>query len=165
MPNDVIHIDQIIEELQRIFEVELKSTLNLKSVMEGPIEFLPTPTIAELANGIWVSPYPDTTMRPSELPRQMEQVYAFRVVYVRRMAVGENPSKQSRADARIIINKLYDKFTLPDITNLPATAQILWLWVPRIEWSPPEDDLVARIAADLTATAFQIEVRVRTRRA
>ena len=161
---DVIHIITIAEELQRIFDADLKTSLNLQSVMLGKLEWLPPTAITGLVNGIWINTAPAMTNDPSELPRQLLQKYNFRIVYVRRMAINENPTKKAMEDAKVIGNKLIDKISLPDITNMPSTAMVLWIMPRSFEWEPPEDDYVGRIAADLTAMAINLEVMVRTRR-
>lgn len=162
--SDIIFVRQIAEEIARIVET-LRTTLSLKSTIIGEMNFQPTAGVTNLVNGVWIIPTPVTTIDPDALPKVLLEKYFYRLIYVRRVARGENVVKQSMADAAVIVNALTDKVHLPDITNLPATAQILWMLTKSIEWTPGEDSLVQNFGADMTAVAFNIEAVVRCRRA
>ena len=159
MPTPRLHANILVEELLRIFETDLKTSLSLKSVMRGAIEFLPTSGITDLVNGIWVNLEPSIDISKSELPKNLLITYNFRIVYVRRMALNENALKVKIADIQTITEKLIDSFKLADITNM-TNGQVLW-WLPTsVETDPPEDAYVSSIAADLTAIAFNAQPRL-----
>ena len=163
--NDIFHVEPIIEELQRIANVSLKTPLGLKTVSIGDITTLPTPGISNVVPGIWIQPLPATTNEFDEMPRVMEQKYFFRFVYLRYVNKGESIIKKTMEDATLIMNTYVDKYQFPDITNLPAGTHVLWAMIKSVEWRPPEDAYVQQIHADLTAIAFNMEIEVKTRRA
>jgi hypothetical protein len=162
--NDIIHVRPILDEISRIFETELKTPLSLNAVIQGDLSFQPTAGIPNLVNGIWIHPV-QMTNQSNEIPRGLQQVYQFRIVYLRRIALNANPMDQILDDVKLIINTLTDNYHLPSIAGLPAHAQIYWAHVDNLEFDPQEDEYVARMAADIKAVAFQLSVVVRTRRA
>lgn len=162
--SNIVHVQPIIEELQRIISDGLTATLNLKGVHIGDVAFSGSHGISNLVNGVWIVPSPSTTNDPDSMPKMFIQKYYFRLLYIRRIALNENPIQKNMTDIKEIVNLLTDKISLPDLTNLPSSAQILWALVRSVEWMPPENDFVSRIAADLLAMAVNIEVNVRTRR-
>ena len=161
--SDIIFVRQIAEEIARIIET-LRSTLNLKATIIGEMNFQPSTGVTNLVNGVWIIPTPVMNNAADSIPKILIQQYYYRVIYLRRIAVNENPVTRSMADVATIINALTDKIHCPDITTLPATAQILWMLVKSVEWNPGEDSYVQQFGADLTALAFNIEVQVRCRR-
>lgn len=161
--SDIIFVRQIAEEIARIIET-LRTSLSLKSTIIGEMNFQPTAGVTNLVNGVWIVPNPIMNNDPDELPKVLMQKYFYRLVYVRRIVLNENPVKKTMADVATIINALTDKIHCPDITTLPATAQVLWMLVRTVEWNPGEDNYVQQFGADLTAVAFNLEVQVRCRR-
>lgn len=162
--SDIIFVRQIAEEIARIVET-LRLTLNLKAVIIGEMNFQPSPGVTKLVNGVWIIPTPVTTIDPDALPKVVLERYFYRLVYVRRMAPGENVVKKAMEDAAVLVNALTDHWHVPDITTLPQSAQILWMGTRSIEWEPGEDNAVQALGADITAIAFNLEVQVRARRA
>ncbi len=150
----------IWNELARLLEAELKSTLGLKAVIQGSFASQPTPGLVNLVPGIWIHPTPAMTVEEAEMPRVLIQRHNFRIIYLRKMGVNENPTQITATDAVDIANMLTANFTLP-AASMPANAQILWMMVKTIEFEPQEDDLVATISADVRAAALQVEVTVR----
>jgi hypothetical protein len=150
----------IWNELARLLEAELKSSMGLKSIIQGSFASQPTPGLATLVPGIWVHPSPAMTVEETEMPRVMIQKHNFRLIYLRKMGLNENPTQITAADAVTIANMLTANFTLP-AASMPANAQILWMMVRTVEFEPQEDDLVATISADVRAAALQVEVTVR----
>ena len=157
-----IHTLELMNEYLRIFEDDLKSTLNLQSAIKGHIEWLPGQTINGMANGVFITVEPNINIERVQLPSDMLITYNFRVLYVKRINVNENVETQKLNDVNTIIEKLIDKFTLPDLTL--TNGQVLWSLPVTVEMMPPEDDFVQALAADLVAAAFRVECLVRTRR-
>ncbi len=149
-----------MNEYLRIFEVELKTALNLRRVIKGHIDFIPMQDVPSLVNGIWIAPEPGFDIGRVMLPKELEITYHFRVVYVRRIAVNEIVNEAKVNDILTITEKIIDKYKLEDLTL--ANAQVLWSFPTLVEAEPPEDVYVGAIAADLIATAFNIETKVRT---
>lgn len=160
---EVSFVRLIAEEIARIVEM-LRTPLSLRSVIISRMHLLPSPGVANLVNGVWIIPAPDTNIDPGALPRILNQRYLYRLVYIRRIGPAENVVRKTMDDAAVIVNTLTDKVHLPDITTLPASAQVLWMLTRNIEWNPSEDNLVQSISADLSAVAFTVEVQVRCRR-
>lgn len=162
--SDIVFVRELAEEIARIIET-LRSQLDLKATIIGEMSFNPTAGITNLANGVWIIPTPQTTIEPDSIPKVMIQHYFYRIVFLRRIARNENVVKRHMEDAATIINALTDKVHMPDITNLPSTAQVLQMLVRSVEWNPGEDNYVQQFGADLTALAFNLDVEVRCRRA
>jgi len=166
MPNNnIFHTRVINEELMRIADTLLKTPLGLVSVIRGDLSQIPTPGILNIVPGIWIQANPAMTNQFGSLPREHEQSYFYRLIYVRKLAKGENFVAKNEDDSAYIGNTYTDKIYLPDITNLPTGTFILWVQVKNIEFQPPEDRFVQQIHADLAAVALNLEVRVKTRRA
>ena len=163
--NNIFHTKVIIEELMRIADAELKPQLNLASVIRGDLSQTPTPGILNIVPGIWIQANPTMQNAFGSLPKEMEQTYFFRMVYVRKLAVGENFVQKNEDDAALIGNTYTDHIYLPDITNLPTGTFILWAYAKNIEYQPPEDRFVQQIHADLAAIAINFAVYCKTRRA
>lgn len=157
-----IHSKEILNELLRIWERDLKVSLNLNVVQRGRIEWMPTPAVSNMANGIWATIDPNIHMDRVLLPGQLELTYNFRVIHVRKIATGEDVDEKKMDDINTIFEHMIDNFRLPDLTL--SNGQVLWCLPVDVAVEPPEDAFVASIASDLTATAFSVECRVRTRR-
>ena len=160
---DIIHLQEIWDELARIAET-LKTTLNLKGVYQGDYAFQPQMgSIPDLVNGLWIHPTPEMTSEPSDLPHVLMQRYRFRCVYVRKISLNENPTKQMVAEVKQIANAFMAQRHMPNIVGLPEYARVLWLNVASVDFQCQEDDFTSGIAADLKAVAFQVDVMVRTK--
>lgn len=162
--SNIIFVREVAEEIARIVET-LRTSLSLKAVIIGEMSFQPTVGVTNLVNGVWIVPTPVTTIDADALPKVLLTRYFYRLVYVRRIGLNENVVKKSMADVATIVNTLTDHWHVPDITNIPQSAQILWMGTRSIEWEPSEDSLVQTLGADMTAVAFNLEVQVRCRRA
>lgn len=156
------HTKLILDEYLRLFNADLRTTLNLKGVYKGDLSWLPPQTITDMVNGIWVTIEPSLRINRVLLPKELETTYNLRFVYVRRIAVNENPINAKLDDIETITEKLFDKFDLPDLTL--TNGQILWSLPNEVEFSPPEDDYIVEIASDLIAMAFRVDTVVRSKR-
>jgi len=154
-----LHLKELLNEYLRIFRTEFQSSLNLKSVIKGHIDFVPVQDVPNRVNGIWIAPEPMTIDRVM-LPKELQITYNFRVVYVRRIGVNENVNEAKVNDILTITEKIIDKFKLEDLTL--TNAQVLWSFPVSVDPEPPEDVYVAAIAAELVAMAFNIQTVVRT---
>lgn len=156
-----LHINEILDELLSLMETNLKTSLNLQGVYRGGLEWLPPNDLTSMVNGIWIKPSLTTDIATVQMPKALQMTYRFRIVLVRRMDLTNNVLKTKTDDAESIVEMIYDNFQLP---NLSLTGgQVLWCLPISIEWEPEEDSFTAALSADLTATAFLIEVQVRTR--
>lgn len=133
--------------------------------MEGDLSQFPTPGLSNLVPGIWIQPNPAMSNDFGSMPREMEQSYFFRIIYVRLLAKNENFVSKNMLDSKLIGNTYTDHYYLTDITNLPSGTFTLWSIIKSVEFSPPEDRFVQQIHADLAAIAMNMEVRVKTLRA
>jgi hypothetical protein len=154
-----LHLKELLNEYLRIFRTEFQSTLNLKSVIKGHIDFVPVQDVPARVNGIWIAPEAFTIDRVM-LPKDLEITYNFRVVYVRRILVNEIVNEKKVEDILLITEKIIDKFKLEDLTL--TNAQVLWSFPTAVDPEPPEDVYVGAIASELVATAFNIQTKVRT---
>lgn len=157
-----IHTNQLLNEIMRIFDQDLRVSLGLSAVIKGDITWMPTAGIQNLANGIFISVDPNIQIARVQLPTDLQVTYNFRILYVKKIVVGQNVEEQKINDIETIIDKVFDKFTLPDLTL--TGGQVLW-WLPEtVETEPPEDAYVSQLASDLVAIAFRTSCVVRTRR-
>jgi hypothetical protein len=156
-----LHVLELLNEYLRIFDVELKSTLNLKSVNKGSIAWLPAPAISSMVNGIWINPEPAIKLERIQMPKDLLITYTFRVVYIKRIDVNTNVETQKITDINIISEKLLDKYALSDLSL--TNGQVLWSFPTSIEINPPEDEFVSLIASDLVGSSFNVDCQVRTR--
>jgi len=162
MSSPRLHSNQVLAEYLRIFETGLTTTLSLKGVYRGNLEWFPAQAISDMANGIWVVLDPGITITPVQLPTDLEVNYGIRIIYVKRINVNENVIQQKIDDINTIVEKLFDEYRL---TNLSLTnGQVLWSLPVSVETEPPEEVYVSSIAADLVAAAFRVELKIRTRR-
>lgn len=159
-----IHVTELLDEILRLMEVNLKSSLDLKGVYRGDLSFIATDGVKDMVNGIWVNAEPQTRIEPIQLPTDLMVHYGFRLVYLRRIeSLGnENVVKQKEQDVKSVIDMVMDNFTMSALSL--TNGQVLW-WMPtEVEWEPPEDGYVSEIASDIVAVAFMTECKVRTRR-
>lgn len=162
MSSPRLHISELLNEQLRLFDVNLKTTLNLKGVYRGALHFMPTQGVEQMVNGIWINAEPSTLIEPVQWPTDLLVSYMFRMVYVRNVNVNENVLAQKENDVEAIVEMVFDNFTMSNLTL--TNGQILW-WLPtEVEWEPQEDGYVASVADDLVAVAFRTECKVRTRR-
>lgn len=155
-----LHTKELLNEYLRIFKTDLKTPLSLVSVQKGEVDWLPPEALANKANGIWIVPSPAIRLNHVQFPKALQVSYGFRVVYVQRIITGENMVEKRIDDINTIIEKMIDKYELPDLEL--SNGQVLWSFPMSVEMEPPEDTYLAAEAADLMATAFNLEVEVRT---
>ncbi len=163
MTSPRVHAQAILNELQRIISADLTGSLGLNLITTGTIDFMPTKGVADTAPMVLIAMGPrPTTFESVELPTPLQAVYNARIIHVRKIKAGEDPVKARIDDAETFAEVLWDNF---DMSSLDMTnGQVLWAMLREIEWEPPEDVLVASIRSDLMATAFNMEIVVRTRR-
>lgn len=157
-----LHTNELLAEYIRIFNDDLRVQLGLRAAMRGSIEWYPMADVPSMVNGIWVSIEPDIRLKHVQLPNDMEITYNIRILFVRKININENVLEQKVADLNVIVEKLIDKFRLPELSL--TNGQVMWSLPTQVETEPPEDALVAQIASDLVATAFRVETIVRVRR-
>lgn len=155
-----IHTNEILAELLRIFETDLKTSLDLKGIYRGELNWLPPEAVDTLVNGVWIMPSLTMNIDRVTIPRGLLVNYNFRVVYVRRLGLNENPIERKIADTNTIVEYLIDNFTLPSLTL--TNGDLLWCFPTQVENECLEDLFVTGVAADLIATAFTINCQVRT---
>lgn len=161
MPQN-LHTIEIIEELERLFETNLKTALSLKTVIKSGLEFEPFQALADRVPCIFIKPEKDTDFEFIHVGQSYQVTYRFRVIYVRSIVQNSEVWKQKVNDAEQIVQELIDNIQLSALTL--TDGQVLWTIPRRIEWEPPEDAFVAEINADLVAVAIEYEAVVKTKR-
>lgn len=157
-----LHVTEVLDEILRLFETDLKTTMSLKIVERGQIEYLPTKGIADLCNGIWLNIEPSIDFEPSEFPTNFLTTYPIRILFLMNIGTNTNVLKLKEAAIKQIIEEIFDNYQLSALTL--TNGQVLW-WLPKeVEMEPPEDGYVAEVAADIVAVAVRTECQVRTRR-
>lgn len=158
-----IHATELLNEMMRLFEVNLKASLSLACIARGDIGFLPNVNgISDLVNGIFVNAEPSTIIEPVQYPTDLLVTYQFRILHLMKIAVDQNVLSQKEANVKAIVEMVFDNFTLSALSL--TNGQVLW-WLPtEVEWEPPEDAYINEKAAEIVAVAFKTECKVRTRR-
>lgn len=158
-----LHETHIAEHLVKLIDRELSSELGLKVVTIGALEFYPA--LENLVNNvpaIFIKPSPNTTLERITTAQTYRIVYNFRIVFVELFRPNEQVIKQKCEKTQKIAELLIDNVELKGLT-LP-NAQVLFSNLKNIEWEPPEDNLVATINSDLTASVLNFSVETTSRR-
>jgi hypothetical protein len=162
-----LHANELLDEILRLVEANLKTSLSLVGIYRGTLAWLPPTTLTELVNGVWVELIQSTDFAEVAMPKGLTVTYRVRIVYVRRLDISNNIDQQRVADAESIVEMIYDNYKLSYIANggtLPlSNGEPLWFLPRQVEWQPPEDNFVQAISADLTAVACNTEIVVRTK--
>lgn len=162
-----IHANEILTEILRLIEDNLKTPLSLQGAYRGSLNWLPPTSVVSLVNGIWVDLVGQTTFEEVAMPKGVLATYQVRMVFVRRLDISNNINEQRITDGNKMVEMIYDNFKLANIAEgggLPlSNGQPLWFLPRSIEWRPPEDDFVQSISGDLTAIVGNAEVLIRTK--
>jgi len=157
-----LHANEILDEILNVFESNLKTALNLQGVYRGTLAWLPPSDMAQMVNGIWVELLESSEIKDVAMPKGITVTYRIRCLFVRRIDVSNNVSKQRIADAEQMIETIFNNYLLGTINPPLSNGQVLW-WLPKlIEWYPPENDFVEGLSSDLSAIACNTELEVRT---
>lgn len=144
-----------------LIETNLKASLSLVGIYRGQMAWLPPENVSELANGIWLNLAKAIDISEVQLPKALLFTYKLRMIFVRRIDTTNNVLDTKIADGSRIIEFIYDNFRMSSLSL--TDGQVLW-WLPRTaEFEPDEDAFVGSISADLTASAFESEIQVRTK--
>lgn len=158
-----LHETIIAARLVELINNELSTELGLKIVTIGALEFYPA--IDNLVNNvpaIFVKPAPNTTLERITTGQTYHIVYNFRIVFINLFHTNEQVIKRKCENTQKIAELLIDNVNLSGLI-LP-NAQILFSNLKSIEWEPAEDNLVAAINADLTASALNFSVETTSRK-
>ncbi|MFH1230001.1 MAG: hypothetical protein V1709_00750 [Planctomycetota bacterium] len=157
----MIHAEEICDEIISIISAALKTSWGLKEIQFGQIDYMPAPlNMANFVPGVFVRPYGEVTNNFRQIGKVYQPVYKFRVVYVNKYAKGENPVELKTQKARILAELFMDSLDLNGLVLTNATIE--WVLVTGIEWEPPEDDFVYTTNSNLFAFAINLEVAVMT---
>jgi hypothetical protein len=158
-----LHETILAEQIIQLIDQNLSATLGLKVIAIGALEFYPA--LQQLANNVpavFVKPAPSTALARITTGQTYRIVYSFRIVYVQLFGPNDEIVKNKTINTQQIAELLIDNIDLGGL-QLP-NGQILFSTVKAIEWEPPEDNLVATINADMTATALIFSVETTSRK-
>lgn len=163
MPAPRLHETLIAERIVSLIDQNLALPLGLKVVALGALEFFPA--LEELSDNVpavFVKPSPATNLERITTGQTYRITYFFRIVFIKPFLPSEEVVKTKTVDTQKIAELLIDNVDLGGIT-LP-NGQILFSTLRAIEHEPPEDNLVATINANLTASALVFTVETTARK-
>ena len=158
----MLHTTELCNKIISIISAALKTSLNLKEIQFGGLEYLPTPTAATFANyvpGILVKPL---TIDPKfkELGESYEMNYSFRIIFINKFSISTEVVKEKALRIKDVAELFFDDLTLGALALTNGT--INWLMIDKIEFEPPEDDFVLTFGSNLYAIALNLTINVLT---
>ena len=164
MPAPRLHENLIADRIVQLIKDALETDLGLKVITVGALEFFPQldGALAGSVPAVFVKPAPSTNLERITTAQTYRIVYNFRVVYVRLFGPNEEIVREKAAQTQKIAELLIDNVDLGGLA-LP-NGQVLFSILRSIEWEPPEDNLVASINADMTASALVFTVETTSRK-
>lgn len=158
-----LHETLIAERIVELIDQNLAGVMNLKVVTIGALEFFPAlETLSSNVPAVFVKPSPSTNLERITTGQTYRIVYGFRIVYVGAFGPNQEIVRSKTIEAQKIAELLIDNVDLGHL-SLP-NGQILFSTLKSIEWEPPEDNLVASINADMTASALNFTVETSSRK-
>lgn len=158
-----LHETLIAEKIVELIDQALSSPMGLKVVTIGALEFFPAlETLANNVPAVFVKPSPSTILERITTGQTYRIAYNFRIVFVKGFGANEEIVRSKTVGTQKIAELLIDNVDLGGLV-LP-NGQILFTTLKTIEWEPPEDNLVASINADMTATALVFTVETSSRK-
>jgi len=163
MPAPRLHETLIAERLVELIDQNLASTLGLKVVALGALEFFPAlESLSDNVPAVFIKPAPATNLERITTGQTYRVVYYFRIVFIKQFGPCEEIVKTKIIDTQKIAELLIDNVDLGGL-SLP-NGQVLFSTLRAIEWEPPEDNLVATINANMTAAAMVFTVETTSRK-
>lgn len=163
MPAPRLHETVIAQRIVDLINQNLSTILGLKVIAIGALEFYPAlKSLADNAPAVFVKPSPSTTLARITTGQTYRIVYSFRIVYVQLFGANDEIIKNKTVNAQQIAELLIDNIDLGGLAL--DNGQILFSTAKTIEWEPPEDNLVASINANMTATALVFSVETTSRK-
>lgn len=163
MSSPRLHEGLIAGHIVNLIDTSLSSDLGLKVVTIGALEFYPA--IEELSlnvPAVFIKPAPNTILERITTAQTYRLTYNFRIVFVNLFHSNQEVIKLKCEKTQKIAELLIDNVDLKGL-ELP-NANILFSTLKSIEWEPPEDNLVATLNADLTASALNFMVETTARK-
>jgi len=163
MPAPRLHETLIAERIVELIDQNLSSLMGLKVVAIGALEFFPAlEQLSANVPAVFVKPSPSTNLERITTGQTYRIVYHFRLVFVEAFGPNEEIVRSKTVNTQKIAELLIDNVDLGALA-LP-NGQVLFSTLKQIEWEPPEDNLVASINADMTASALVFTVDTSSRK-
>jgi hypothetical protein len=163
MTSPRLHETVIAERIVQLIDDNLSDSMGLKIVTIGALELFPAlEQIMSQAPAVFVKPSPSTVLERITTGQTYRITYNFRIVFVKAFGPLEEIVKSKTEEAQKIAELLIDNVDLSGL-SLP-NGQILFSTLKSIEWEPPEDNLVATVNADMTASALVFTVEATSRK-
>lgn len=163
MPAPRLHEILIADRIVELIDQNLSAPMGLKVVTVGALEFFPAlENLGENVPAVFVKPSPTTLLERITTGQTYRIVYNFRLVFVKAFGPNEEIVRLKAQETQKIGELLIDHVDLGTL-SLP-NGQVLFSALRQIEWEPPEDNLVASVNADLTASALVFSVEASSRK-
>jgi hypothetical protein len=157
-----LHETLIAEKLVELIN-GLSSELQLKVIAIGALEFFPAlDQLSDNVPAVFVKPAPSTNLERITTGQTYRILYNFRIVFVFKFGPDEEVVRSKTMLTQKIAELLIDNVDVGQL-SLP-NGQILFSTLKSIEWEPPEDNLVAAVHADMTASALIFTVETTSRK-
>lgn len=158
------HAEDIIAYIVNLIATNLQGTLGLKHVIRGDLSHF-TQIAAKLNNDlpiVFVTLNNHITFEPQTLTKYYDVVYGIRILYIRRFVDSEQVEKKDYSDIKEIVELLISDFALPNLTL--TNAQVVSSNAKEVQFNPDEDDFNSDQRSDMTVSAIDFDVLVRTKR-
>jgi len=152
---------EIAEKMIDIFKAQLLTPLTLKLIQIGGLEFFPAQSIGDNVPAIFIKPYPTTDLERISTAETYKIVYNFKIVYAFPFVDLQEAILTKMVNTQKIGEVLIDSTNLGGLV-LP-NAKIVTSRLKALDWEPPEDNLVAILNQNVTASAliFSVETTAR----
>ncbi|OGS32982.1 MAG: hypothetical protein A2218_10370 [Elusimicrobia bacterium RIFOXYA2_FULL_53_38] len=163
MPAPRLHETVIAERIVELINENLADVLGLKIAALGALELFPAlEDLPDNVPAVFVKPAPATNLERITTGQTYRVSYHFRIVFVKPFGPREQVIKTKTLETQKIAELLIDNINLDGLTL--ENGQILSSMLNAIEWEPPEDNLVATINANMTASALVFTVETTSRK-
>ncbi len=163
MPEPRLHETVIADRIIELINQNLSGALGLKIVSFGDLDFFPAlDNLADNTPAVLVKPAPTTTLERITTGQTYRIIYNFRILFLKTFGPGEEVIRLKTIETDKLAELFIDSVNLGDlvITN----GQVIKTNLTTIEWSPPEDTIVAGINANITASALTFTVETISRK-
>ncbi|HOX22172.1 MAG TPA: hypothetical protein PLL10_01805 [Elusimicrobiales bacterium] len=163
MPEPRLHETVIADRIIELINLNRASVMGLKIVSFGDLDFFPAlENLADNTPAVLVKPAPSTTLERITIGQTYKIVYNFRILFLKTFGPNEEVIRLKTIETDKLAELFIDNVSLGDFTI--TNGQVTRTNLTTIEWSPPEDAIVASLNANITASALVFTVETTSRK-
>ncbi|HOX22659.1 MAG TPA: hypothetical protein PLL10_04280 [Elusimicrobiales bacterium] len=163
MPEPRLHETVITDRIIELINLNRTEAMGLKIVSFGDLDFFPAlENLADNTPAVLVKPAPTTTLERITIGQTYKIVYNFRILFLKTFNPNEEVIRLKTIETDKLAELFIDNVSLGDFAI--ANGQVTRTNLTAIEWSPPEDTIVASINAHITASALIFTVETTSRK-